>query len=348
MFSRLLIVVGFAFVLLCGQRQNRVFWDGSDWNRIAIQMNQESESIYRVKAAHINGLLDGRLYYYLKAWEVEPVLAEDAYDDPLDLLHHKELIKALDKFYSDPKHNTIPVISAIIIANMRIGGISEPVVYRYIEETRFWANSMKADIDSLSVEILAAKLDKHLSKPFDISEKYGRGPDYERKRVVLRPKYLELEDKDDKGIAWYMAFLQGWKFGITGGTNRWSASDSAVISGSGYNLVIKTPLHFATESLETRVRLEIGGIKFSTDLNGSQTAAYVQLGLLDSKILLINRMMLEIGMGSILGNTSFSGGLLITLRKKRLDLITRYISASSTAETKLPPNWISISLGFNF
>jgi hypothetical protein len=348
MFSRLLIIVGFSFVLLCGQRENRIFWDGSDWNRIAIQMNQESESIYRVKAAHINGLLDGRLYYYLKAWEVEPVLAEDAYDDPLDLLRHKELIKALDNFYSDPKHNTIPVISAIIIANMRIGGISEPVVYRYIEETRFWANSMKADIDSISVEILAAKLDKHLSKPFDISEKYGRGPDYERKRVVLKPKYPQAADKGDKEMAWYMRLLQGWKFGITGGTNRWSASDSAVASGSGYNIVMKTPLHFTTEKLETRVRLETGSIKFSTDLKGSQTAAYVQFGLRDSKIPLINRMMLDIGVGSTLGNISFSSGLLITLRKKRLDLITRYVSASSTPDAQLPPNWISISLGFNF
>ena len=348
MFSRLLIVVGFAVVLLCGQRQNRVFWDGSDWNRISIQMNQETESIYRVEAAHINGLLDGRFYFYLKAWEVEAVLAEDVYDDPLDLLQHKELIKALDKFYSDPKHNTIPVISAIIIANMRIGGISEPVVYRYIEETRFWANSMKADIDSMAVEILAAKLDKHLSKPFDISEKYGRGPDYERKRVVLKPKYPESADKVDKEITWYLRLLQGWDFGITGGTNRWSAIDSVVASGSGYNLVIKTPLYFATEKLETRVRLEIGSIKFSTDLNGGQTVAYVQFGLRDSKMPLINRLKLDIGMGSTLGNTSFSSGLLITLRKKRLDLITRYVSASSTLETKLPTNWISISLGFNF
>jgi len=347
MFSRPLIIVGFAFVLLCGQRQNRIFWDGSDWNRVVIQMNQESELIYRVKAAHINGLLDGRLYYYLKAWEVEPVLAEDAYADPLDLLRHKELIEALDKFYSDQKHNTIPVISAIIIANMRIGGISESVVYRYIEETRFWANSMKTDIDSMSVEILAAKLDKHLSKPFDISVKYGRGPDYENKSVVLKPKYPQTVDKGDEEITWYLRLIQGWKFGITGG-NQWSKSDSTFATGSGYNLVIKTPFHFTTEKLETRIRLETGGIKLSADLNGSQTAAYVQFGLRDSKIPLINRMMLDFGMGSTLGNTSFSRGLLITLRKKRLDLITRYVSASSTTQTKLPPNWISISLGFNF
>jgi len=238
-------------------------------------------------------------------------------------------------------------ISAIIIANMRIGGITEPVVYKYIEETRFWANSMKADIDSISVEILAAKLDKHLSKPFDISDKYGRGPDYERKRV-LKPKYPQVADKGDKEMTWYMRLLQGWKFGITGGINWWSAIDIASSSGSGYNIVIKTPFHFATEKLETHIRLETGGIKFSTNLNGNQTAAYVQFGLRDSNIPLINRMMLDIGMGSTLGNPSFSSGLLITLRKKKLDLIARYVSASSTAETKLPPNWISISLGFNF
>ena len=129
-----------------------------------------------------------------------PVFIEEI---PLPKGKHKELIIVLDKFYTDPKHNTIPVISAIIIANMRVGGISEPVVYRYIEETRFWANSMKADIDSMSVEILAAKLDKHLSKPFDISEKYGRGPDYERKRVILKPKYPEVAEKSDKDMVWY-------------------------------------------------------------------------------------------------------------------------------------------------
>ena len=57
--------------------------------------------------------------------------------------------------------------------------------------------------------------------------------------------------------------------------------------------------------------------------------------------------MLDIGIGSTLGNPSFSSGLLITLWKK-LDLITRYVSASSTAETELPPNWIYISLGLKF
>ena len=347
MFSRLLIIVGFAFVLLYGQRQNRVLWDGSDWNRIAIQMNQESELIYRIKAAHINGLFDGRLYYYLKAWEVEPVLAEGTYDDPLDLLQHKELIKALDKFYTDPKHFTIPVISAVIIANMRIGGISEPVVYKYIEETRFWINSMITDIDSMSVEIIAAKLDKHLSKPFDISEKYGRGPDYKRKRVILKPKYPEVAEKSDRDMVWYMRLLQGWKFGVTSGTNRWISSDSTNF-GLGYNLVIKTPLHFTTEKLQTRIRVETGGIKFSTDLKGNQTAVYVQIGLRNSKIPLINRMMIDIGTGSTINNSSFSSGLLITLWKKRLDLITRYISAGSTEEEQLPANWISVSLGFNF
>ena len=347
--KQILSIIILSSLLICQviEKQNKLLWDGSDWEEISKRAYGNSESVYRIKSAYLNGVLDGRLYYYLKAWEVEPVLAEGTYDDPLDLLQHKELIKVLDKFYTDPKHYTIPVISAVIIANMRIGGIPEPVVYKYIEETRFWINSMITDIDSMSVEIIAAKLDKHLSKPFDISEKYGRGSDYKRKRVILKPKYPEVAEKSYKDMVWYMRLLQGWKFGVTSGTNRWISSDSTNF-GLGYNLVIKTPLHFTTEKLQTRIRVETGGIKFSTDLKGNQTAVYVQIGLRNSKIPLINRMMLDIGTGSTLNNYSFSSGLLITLWKKRLDLITRYISAGSTAEEQLPANWISFSLGFNF
>ena len=85
MLSRKIILVGYMFVILFAQRENRIFWDGSNWNRIATRLGAESESVYRIKAAHLNGLLDGRLYYYLKAWEVEPLLAEDTYN--MSLIH---------------------------------------------------------------------------------------------------------------------------------------------------------------------------------------------------------------------------------------------------------------------
>ena len=50
------------------ERDNKLLWDGTDWKFISKRSVSNPESIYRIKSAYINGLLDGRLYYYLKAW----------------------------------------------------------------------------------------------------------------------------------------------------------------------------------------------------------------------------------------------------------------------------------------
>ena len=348
MISRKIILVGYMFVILFAQRENRIFWDGSNWNRIATKLGKESSSVYQIKAAHLNGLLDGRLYYYLKAWEIEPSVAEGTYNDPLDLLRYKELISALDNFYSDPKHNSIPVISAVIIENMRIGGISEKVIYRYIEETRFWVSNIRTSADSMSVEILAAKLDKHLSKPFDISERYGRGPDYKRKEVLIRPRSPLKKDKDQDIAVWYQRLVKGWGFGISGGVNQWNSMDSLNSSGSSYNLIVKTPLHFRTNNLESIIRFETGIINFSSNLNGQQNSIFIQAGIRESSIAILNRIKFDFGAGSVLGSRSFSSGLILSFRKNKIDLITRYYSAGSSNQKQLPSNWVLFSIGFNF
>ena len=348
MLSRKIILVGYIFAILFAQRENRIFWDGSNWNRISTKLGKESQSVYQIKASHLNGLLDGRLYYYLKAWEVEPLIAEGTYNDPLDLLRYKELIGALDNFYSDPKHNSIPVISAVIVENMRIGGISEKAIYRYIEETRFWVNNIRTSADSMSVEILAAKLDKHLSKPFDISERYGRGPDYKQKEVLIKPRSPIRRDEDIDKTSWYQKFTKGWAIGISGGINQWNSMDSLNSSGSSYNFIIKTPLHFRTDNLESIIRFETGVINFSSHLNGRQNSMYVQVGLRESNIPIINRIKFDIGAGSVIGTRSFSNGFIISLRKNKLDLITRFYSAGTSNKSQLPSNWALFSLGFNF
>ncbi len=347
MLSRKIILVGYIFAILLAQRENRIFWDGSNWNRIATKLGKGSESVYQIKVSHLNGLFDGRLYYYLKAWEVEPSLAEGTYNDPLDLLRHKELISALDNFYSDPKHNSIPIISAVIIENMRIGGISEIAIYRYIEETRFWVSSIRASADSISVEILAAKLDKHLSKPFDISERYGRGPDYKRKEVLIKPSSPLRKDEEDKS-SWYQKFIKGWGVGISGGINQWNSMDSLNSSGSSYNFIIKTPLHFRTDNLESIIRFETGVINFSSNINGQQNSLFVQVGLRDSSIPIINRIKFDIGVGSVIGTRSFSSGFIFSVRKNKLDLITRVYSSGTSNKAQLPSNWVLFSMGFNF
>ena len=114
MFSRKIILVGYMFAILFAQRDNRIFWDGSNWNRIATRLGAESESVYRIKAAHLNGLLDGRLYYYLKAWTMENTFADSLYAETVDYLSPRELVKVLDNFYADPINGYIPLPSAII------------------------------------------------------------------------------------------------------------------------------------------------------------------------------------------------------------------------------------------
>ena len=59
----------FCFSFLFTQQENRLFWDGGDWRRVDQLGNHNPEMVYRIKAAYLNGVLDGRLYYYLKAWE---------------------------------------------------------------------------------------------------------------------------------------------------------------------------------------------------------------------------------------------------------------------------------------
>ena len=60
-----LIILG-AIVVLFGQNQNRLFWDGRDWKRIEQLVDYNPELSYRAKAAYVNCVLDGRLFYYLK------------------------------------------------------------------------------------------------------------------------------------------------------------------------------------------------------------------------------------------------------------------------------------------
>ena len=54
--------------------------------------------------------------------------------------------------------------------------------------------------------------------------------------------------------------------------------------------MIKTPLHFRTNKLESIIKIETGVVNFSSNLNGQQNAIYIQTGLRNSSIFLINRI----------------------------------------------------------
>ena len=41
------------------EKQNKLLWDGTDWNSINKKGEGSEKIVYRIKSAYLNGLLDG-------------------------------------------------------------------------------------------------------------------------------------------------------------------------------------------------------------------------------------------------------------------------------------------------
>ena len=64
---RKLTLMIFCFLILNAQ-ENRIFWDGREWNNIRKNANYDNSLEHKIKSTYVNGVLDGRLYGYLKTW----------------------------------------------------------------------------------------------------------------------------------------------------------------------------------------------------------------------------------------------------------------------------------------
>ena len=143
-------------------RENKLFWDGLDWNRITKSVNYNNEQTFKIKRAYLNGVLDGRLNYYLKTWSNDKELADAVFNETVDYLTIRELIKNLDYFYQDPLNKYIPIPSAILISNMYAERVPIENIESYIESTRRWINDLILDLDTLNYsKLLEDKLIKH-------------------------------------------------------------------------------------------------------------------------------------------------------------------------------------------
>ena len=130
------------------EKQNKLLWDGIDWKSVSIRTNGDSESTFRVKSAYLNGVLDGRLYYYLKSWGEKQAFADSIYGDRVDYMTPRETIRQLDRFYRDNLMNYVPVVSAIIIVHMQAEQVPRKVIDQYVEETKSWINQLILDMQS--------------------------------------------------------------------------------------------------------------------------------------------------------------------------------------------------------
>ena len=149
-------------------QNNKLFWDGRDWNRIDGKANHNNKIEFLIKKAYLEGALDGRLYGYLKTWEDDKSIADRVFSETVDYLSIRELIKNIDYFYDDPLNNYIPLPSAIVIANMYAGRENIYNIESYIKLTREWINGLILDLDTLDyTKILEQKLIKQHKKSFN-------------------------------------------------------------------------------------------------------------------------------------------------------------------------------------
>jgi len=152
-------------------QQNRLFWDGRDWHKIEKNVSHHPETVYRIKSAYLTGVLDGRLNGYLKVWAQDQNLADNVFDETVDFLTIRELIKNINYFYEDPLNLYIPVPSAVIIANMYAEQMPIRMIDEYIRETRQWINDLTLDLDSLNYsKLLEDKYIKYQEKRLNRSE----------------------------------------------------------------------------------------------------------------------------------------------------------------------------------
>ena len=152
-------------------QQNRLFWDGNDWNRVAKSVDYHPKTVHRIKTAYLHGVLDGRLHGYLKTWAKDQYLADDVFGETVDYLTTRELIKNLDNFYEDPINGYIPIPAAIVIANMYAERIPVPLIETYLEKTRAWINELSMNLDDLDYsKLMEDKFIKHHNKSFNRSE----------------------------------------------------------------------------------------------------------------------------------------------------------------------------------
>ena len=136
-------------ILMLNAQENRIFWDGREWNNIRKNANYDNTLEYKIKSAYINGVLDGRLHGYLKTWSKNATLANEVFGESVDYLTVREVIKNLNYFYEDPLNSYIPIPSAIIIANLYGQRVPINIIEKYIQDSRDWVNSLVLELDTL-------------------------------------------------------------------------------------------------------------------------------------------------------------------------------------------------------
>jgi len=118
----------------------KLVWDGYDWQKIDRLTAEYPEYNRPFKRAYVQGLLDGKLYYYLQVLASDSVTANESFRDYLSRFSIDELVRGADEFYRDPAHLYLPVVTALAITALQAMGYPDSVVADYTEASRDWIN----------------------------------------------------------------------------------------------------------------------------------------------------------------------------------------------------------------
>ncbi len=158
-------ILFFLVTSMCFSQENRLFWDGREWNEIRKKSNFVDEIEYKIKSSYIGGVLDGRLYGYLKTWSENPTLANEVFGEQVDYLTVRETINSLNHFYEDPLNSYIPIPSAIIIANLYGKRVPINIIEKYIQNSKDWVNTLTLELDTLNYsKLIEDKYIRHQKK----------------------------------------------------------------------------------------------------------------------------------------------------------------------------------------
>ena len=102
------------------------------------------------------------MYDYFKLWSVDSLIVTKSLKPELDdYLSSSELVRLIDDFYLEPTNAYIPVISTILILNMRARGFSEAQINQYIKESKDWINSLTLESKKKSYfDMMLKKINK--------------------------------------------------------------------------------------------------------------------------------------------------------------------------------------------
>lgn len=138
------------FVLILGllvvlrSQERKLFWDGHDWLLVDKVSADTPELNFWIKTAYLCGLFDSKLFYQLRAQELNSTLPDSLFNDLLVPTASKRLIAAIDMFYRDPAQRYLPLPNVLVAVFMTLNGYPEEEVKTYLARSRRWINSLQS------------------------------------------------------------------------------------------------------------------------------------------------------------------------------------------------------------